>query len=687
MTSVALTNTYAVQAAVRQRPAQVQIKRILVQPASKSDPLPPRVSPMQIKAHNLALFKDHLSKKNLKAAHAMLSASLVPLDIQDPTGKTALHYAAAFGDESMIMIINSIAKEQDSQDFEGNTPLHEAMKHQNLGTAKALLLSDISYKDVKNFEGKNPFSLAIGINPEFFGILITHSGNSDLFDFYNNLPSEERAKIGHQAEIYQSLSRDQAIALINEFTSSGNYDDVVQVLEHAVSLSFMDKLEAAYNCDAFAFINKMVSEMGPKERDEKDKTGYGPLHIACLMHDIKTIKALLGKGVDINGKTNRGNTPLHIVCGLKNVALAQLLIQNGADYNIRNDEDQTPIALGFKEDFECGKQLLELVSRDHPLDIEGHLLNLYMVLDDQEKKEMNAIAPFEKIIKRKILAHMWGIQGELEIENIKTAYEGFSAQHLRSITFARMDQFFKEGYAEPLFEPLRAKFSNTEQYLSLDSTSLAKKIMQDEVVILPIIGKGHTAYIVFSGDKVYKCNRGDKASEPGIQLFSLLAMDDREKAVAAFIDMMRKLAGNDEIWVHYNRHMDNNLGLAPIMIIPQKWQTVGNCALTSLKSAFFAVSIDYACREGHQEENSTAHLRFYKDFTRWLRVETLHEYLLGDDLDEELISNILAKLKSKDRLQKLFPSDLADIVEQNSYLAEMRESITASCEYALRKET
>jgi len=128
---------------------------------------------------------------------------------------------------------------------------------------------------------------------------------------------------------------------------------------------------AAGNSDKVTILKSLISNGALI--NEKDNTGYTPLHIAAIYSKLKNVKFLLKNGALINELTLIGDSALNLALKNKAPAIALHLINAGANINLPNKAGKTPLHLATKKNYiDIVKDLIELNATIHATTIKGH---------------------------------------------------------------------------------------------------------------------------------------------------------------------------------------------------------------------------------------------------------------------------------------------------------------------------
>lgn len=80
--------------------------------------------------------------------------------------------------------------------------------------------------------------------------------------------------------------------------------------------------------------------------------GWPPLAYAAYNGHTEIVEYLLGRGAEVDGKTENGSTPLFFAARFGHVDTVKVLLKHGADPTILNDRDETAVDWAVK-----GRQL------------------------------------------------------------------------------------------------------------------------------------------------------------------------------------------------------------------------------------------------------------------------------------------------------------------------------------------
>ena len=109
------------------------------------------------------------------------------------------------------------------------------------------------------------------------------------------------------------------------------------------------------------------------EIKETLKTNKTLLHSACSKGDVGYLGALLGIGLDIEAKDDKGRTPLFEACSNQEPECVQLLLEKGANPNATSLDGHTPLTVAciHSGNSECVRHLLAHGAKPNVRDIAG----------------------------------------------------------------------------------------------------------------------------------------------------------------------------------------------------------------------------------------------------------------------------------------------------------------------------
>ena len=242
--------------------------------------------------------------------------SQVDLDFSDAMGSTALHYASAGDNHSVVQVLVELGAHVHAQDRWGETPLHVACSkgdHESM----CLLLQAGADPNAKDNFGKTPLKAFL-----LFWMSVGDQESSIPF-FYKNKPDDSSIRT-KSIEKLKEFGADINLAAPSDGTTAlhfacknGRYPMVRALLQNEASVTAVDE------------------------------NGETPLHYACARGDASIVRILMQYNANPNTRcTRRGKTPLHVACSnLGNVECIHCLISHGADYGSTTREGNPPIGL------------------------------------------------------------------------------------------------------------------------------------------------------------------------------------------------------------------------------------------------------------------------------------------------------------------------------------------------------
>ncbi|KAK3083082.1 hypothetical protein FSP39_013452 [Pinctada imbricata] len=305
----------------------------------------------------LHLCTRHKSPKCL----ALLLRQLSPgeIDDQDRNKRTALHWAASYGNmEHVKMLIK-----QDSNigipDIEGKTPLHWAASSRDseaVNCVRIILDTTPSVINWQDYEGRTALHLSVADGNELVVRLLTsvEKCNVSALDNMFRTPLHWAAVLGHSQIVgilldngadYASSDSNGATPL--HYAAQNNYHDTV-----AVFLSRKNVTDEQDNDGRTAFMwaagkgaDDVINVFHKNNVDiqQVDTNGGTALHAAALSGHPSTVKLLLEYGAQIDAVDQMRHTPLFRACEMGHTDVVQTLIDFGARVDVLDHDGRSPL--------------------------------------------------------------------------------------------------------------------------------------------------------------------------------------------------------------------------------------------------------------------------------------------------------------------------------------------------------
>ncbi|PVD35618.1 hypothetical protein C0Q70_02581 [Pomacea canaliculata] len=201
----------------------------------------------------------YLSMSNAEVAEFLIKQGC-DVTIANKTGQTASHLAATKGCVPILNLLLSKGADFNSQDSNGDTPLHSAIFNSQISAAEVIISWPQLDIHRKNKEGFAPLHYA--------------------------------AFKGQSAIVELLLKRDKTIV-------DTQRDDGCTALHVSAAEDHHE-------------VMKVLTEGGGAKVDRKNSKSQTSLHLACQKCNLDCVRLLIKKGAGTNSKDDKGNTPLHL---------------------------------------------------------------------------------------------------------------------------------------------------------------------------------------------------------------------------------------------------------------------------------------------------------------------------------------------------------------------------------------
>lgn len=227
------------------------------------------------------------------------------VNLKDRIGKTALHYASAYGHATTTGLLLENGADPKIQAACTMTALHLAAHYGEVAVVRELL-DHSAVVDSLTHDGKTPLHTATEQNrTEVMKLLLTRNANIEAANYKQRTP------------LHQACSR-------------GCVEAIKVLLLHRVNIN------------------------------ARDYQGYSPLHFAASGGHTTAVQLLLEHGADVEARALTGSTPIFAASGYGHYDTIQKLLDHGAGVNAVDRLGVTPLHRAAKGGHQRVVQLLGL---------------------------------------------------------------------------------------------------------------------------------------------------------------------------------------------------------------------------------------------------------------------------------------------------------------------------------------
>lgn len=353
--------------------------------------------------------------------------------------------------------------------------------------------------------------------------------------------------------------------------------------------------------------------------NEKDAYGLTPLIEATLKEDLEIAMRLLEKGARIDQQDVSGQTALQWAVNRNQKAFCELYLKYKADPNHHSSDGQ-PL-------------LVNPLLRDQ----EG-LINLLV--------EHGASTAFAwDFINAKLMGHRFELSGRVRILSpkkkfVELSYEGFFLEFTVGMIAKTLQNYLNSaaGQRYQAYEMILNKILRTLKASSSiipykyttegpkEHDAEIKKILSQELVMIPVSYEGHAITFIKYGNLFAKCDRGVKHIVDTVVIYQV------GNLVALNADFLKDLMYNNKSNDYINTELKQILNLKPLATLPPRYQLSGNCSWANVEAAVPAMMFMLMFRGNPENRGEMATLKksimdYYDTWIEWDKDKILHEWL------------------------------------------------------------
>ncbi|WP_179377006.1 ankyrin repeat domain-containing protein [Winogradskyella wichelsiae] len=300
-------------------------------------------------------------------------------------GRTYIFWAAYHGNDELVKYLLKTGAKTDVTDDKGNSIINFAASagQQNTKVYDLILEKGVNLKTDLTPDGANALLLAAPSDKDFKLVAYFQSKGLDIKSVDKN-----------------------GDGIFNYTTKTGHIDALKSLVKKGLKgtdQAFIFAANGARRSSNGIEVYEYLESIGlnPNTTNKEDIT---PLHIlASRSKDVKIIKYLLEKGLDVNQEDHKGNTPFMNAASGNNLEVVKVLASSLKDINDTNKKGQTALSLAVAgNDVDVVTFLIENKAKTTLLDTDGNNLAYYLIDSYSERNKKQFYSKKEFLNKSKV---------------------------------------------------------------------------------------------------------------------------------------------------------------------------------------------------------------------------------------------------------------------------------------------
>lgn len=334
-----------------------------------------------------------------------------------------------------------------------------------------------------------------------------------------------------------------------------------------------------------------------------DEYGFTPLIQTAIMNDVDKGELLLDKGADVNLRDITKGSALHWTVENNNVGFSRLLLSHGADANAYNMLSESVLVKPMLRHQRHMRQLLTRAGAniDFAHDyintkLLGHRFELVGYADIADHRQRFTEVDFEGFILEFTI--------DIILNSLQEYKNNFSARHLRRYfdLLGKLIDAISVG----------AQLIRYQQYqIDLNAyKSIIDKLLESEILLIPVAYEGHAISFVKYGNLLAKCDRSQNdLFVDNVVIYQITRPQLMSNELIK--NLMYKRQTKDFIDIELNKL----LGLKPLTKLTIGSQISGNCSWANIESSVPVIWFLYS--KNKDKEDARDALAFYYQWLEW----------------------------------------------------------------------